>query len=108
MSATSSNSSDRDFEAIHRAQRAHEPSMEEILASIRNIIADEPARAAAQGAGTGADARAANRRLQKRGRAATATPPDVPLARTRTRRPSSGAGPQAVEAETAADAVEPS
>jgi hypothetical protein len=37
---------DRDFEALRRAQRAHEPSMEEILASIRNIIADdrEPAR----------------------------------------------------------------
>ena len=39
MSAINSNSSDRDLEAIHRAQRAHEPSMEEILASIRNIIA---------------------------------------------------------------------
>jgi cell pole-organizing protein PopZ len=46
MSSTNSNSSDRDFEAIHRAQRAHEPSMEEILASIRNIIADDPAKAA--------------------------------------------------------------
>ena len=44
MSSINSNSSDRDFEAIHRAQRAHEPSMEEILASIRNIIADDPAR----------------------------------------------------------------
>ena len=32
---------DRDFEALRRAQRAHEPSMEEILASIRNIIADD-------------------------------------------------------------------
>jgi cell pole-organizing protein PopZ len=39
---------DRDFEALRRAQRAHEPSMEEILASIRNIIADdrEPAKSA--------------------------------------------------------------
>ena len=46
MSATNSNSSDRDLEAIHRAQRAHEPSMEEILASIRNIIADDPAKGA--------------------------------------------------------------
>jgi uncharacterized protein len=46
MSSTNSNPSDRDFEAIHRAQRAHEPSMEEILASIRNIIADDPAKAA--------------------------------------------------------------
>ena len=47
MSATHSNSSDSDLEAIHRAQRAHEPSMEEILASIRNIIADDPAKEAA-------------------------------------------------------------
>jgi uncharacterized protein len=43
MSAINSNSSESDLEAIHRAQRAHEPSMEEILASIRNIIADDPA-----------------------------------------------------------------
>jgi cell pole-organizing protein PopZ len=41
MSAINSNSDDRDLEAIRRAQRAHEPSMEEILASIRNIITDE-------------------------------------------------------------------
>src|ERR1700723_1848467 len=49
MSAINSNSSDGDLEAIRRAQRAHEPSMEEILASIRNIIADEraPAQSAA-------------------------------------------------------------
>ena len=45
MSAVSSNSSGRDLDAIERAQRAHEPSMEEILASIRNIIAEDPARA---------------------------------------------------------------
>jgi uncharacterized protein len=44
MSPVNSNPSGRDFEAIHRAQRAHEPSMEEILASIRNIIADDPAK----------------------------------------------------------------
>ena len=44
MSPINSNSSGSDFEAIHRAQRAHEPSMEEILASIRNIIADDPAK----------------------------------------------------------------
>src|ERR1700733_2902185 len=44
MSATNSNSRDGDLEAIQRAQRAHEPSMEEILASIRNIIADDPAK----------------------------------------------------------------
>jgi cell pole-organizing protein PopZ len=47
MSSTSSTPSDRDFEAIHRAQRAHEPSMEEILASIRNMITDDPAKGAA-------------------------------------------------------------
>ena len=49
MSAVSSNSSDREIEALRRAQRAHEPSMEEILASIRNIITDDrdPARLAA-------------------------------------------------------------
>src|SRR5271166_3741331 len=41
MSAVNSNSDNRDLEAIRSAQRAHEPSMEEILASIRNIIADE-------------------------------------------------------------------
>ena len=47
MSAINSDSSDGDLEAIHRAQRAHEPSMEEILASIRDIIADDPAKEAA-------------------------------------------------------------
>jgi cell pole-organizing protein PopZ len=41
MSAVTSNSGDRELEALRRAQRAHEPSMEEILASIRTIIADE-------------------------------------------------------------------
>jgi uncharacterized protein len=46
MGALNSNSGDRELEAIHRAQRAHEPSMEEILASIRNIIADDPAKGA--------------------------------------------------------------
>lgn len=46
MSASNSNASDREFDAIHRAQRAHERSMEEILASIRNMIADDSARAA--------------------------------------------------------------
>jgi uncharacterized protein len=60
MSAINSNSDDRDLEAVRRAQRAYEPSMEEILASIRNIIADEreagrspvaPQRAGAPAAG---------------------------------------------------------
>ena len=41
MSAANSNSGDRDLEALRRAQRSHEPSMEEILASIRSIIADD-------------------------------------------------------------------
>jgi len=47
MSAATSNSNDRELEALRRAQRAHEPSMEEILASIRTIIAEErePAKA---------------------------------------------------------------
>jgi uncharacterized protein len=46
MSPINPNFSDREFDAVHRAQRAHEPSMEEILASIRNIIADDPAKGA--------------------------------------------------------------
>ena len=48
MSAVISNSEDREIGALRRAQRAHEPSMEEILASIRNIIAEErdPAKSA--------------------------------------------------------------
>jgi cell pole-organizing protein PopZ len=53
MSAVTSNSSERELEALRRAQRAHEPSMEEILASIRTIIADErdPAKAGLPKAG---------------------------------------------------------
>lgn len=42
--ATSSSASpSAETEALQRAQRAHEPSMEEILASIRAIIADDTA-----------------------------------------------------------------
>jgi cell pole-organizing protein PopZ len=41
MNAPNPTSGERDLEALRRAQRAHEPSMEEILASIRSIIADE-------------------------------------------------------------------
>jgi cell pole-organizing protein PopZ len=41
MNAPSSNSGERDFDAVRRAQRTNEPSMEEILASIRAIIADD-------------------------------------------------------------------
>jgi cell pole-organizing protein PopZ len=45
--AAPSSNEDRDDEALRRAQRAHEPSMEEILASIRAIIADDREPAAA-------------------------------------------------------------
>lgn len=41
MSAVNPNSGDREVELLRRVQRAYEPSMEEILASIRNIIIDE-------------------------------------------------------------------
>ena len=34
MSAPNSTGGEREFDALRRAQRAHEPSMEEILASI--------------------------------------------------------------------------
>ena len=48
MNAPNSTPGDRDLEALRRAQRAHEPSMEEILASIRSIIADDREPAAAR------------------------------------------------------------
>jgi cell pole-organizing protein PopZ len=55
MTAASPTSGERDLEALRRAQRAHEPSMEEILASIRSIISDErdpaPPRAAPASSG---------------------------------------------------------
>jgi cell pole-organizing protein PopZ len=41
MSVAAPNNEDREGEALRVAQRAHEPSMEEILASIRAIIADD-------------------------------------------------------------------
>jgi cell pole-organizing protein PopZ len=41
MSAPNPTSGERDLDALRRAQRAHEPSMDEILASIRAIIADD-------------------------------------------------------------------
>jgi cell pole-organizing protein PopZ len=52
--AASNPSGDKEAEMLRRAQRAHEPSMEEILASIRSIIADDrgapqPAPKAASG-----------------------------------------------------------
>jgi cell pole-organizing protein PopZ len=108
MSSTNSNPSDRDFETIHRAQRAHEPSMEEILASIRNIIADDSAKApllkAPQPASTltpqivySKDTAASHGDASGLSQAPDANAPTVVWRR-----------PQAVEAETAADAVEPS
>jgi uncharacterized protein len=58
MSAPNSNPSERESDAMRRAQRTHEPSMEEILASIRAIIADdreaESPKAASKAAGMGA------------------------------------------------------
>lgn len=41
MSVAVSSNESPEAEALRRAQRAHEPSMEEILASIRAIIADD-------------------------------------------------------------------
>ena len=41
MSVAASSSEEPEADALRRAQRAHEPSMEEILASIRAIIADD-------------------------------------------------------------------
>ncbi len=48
MSATQPESSERDLDAGDRAARMPEPSMEEILASIRAIIADERQSSAAK------------------------------------------------------------
>ena len=41
MSAAAPSGDETEADALRRAQRAHEPSMEEILASIRAIIADD-------------------------------------------------------------------
>ena len=41
MSVVASSNDEPETEELRRAQRAHEPSMEEILASIRAIIADD-------------------------------------------------------------------
>jgi uncharacterized protein len=41
MSAVNSSSGDRDGDMLRRVQRVHEPSMEEILASIRDLMVDE-------------------------------------------------------------------
>ena len=108
MSPINSSSSERDFDAIHRAQRAHEPSMEEILASIRNIIADDPAKRPApkapQPAPTPApqivyskDAAAPHGETSGPSQRVDANAPTVVWRR-----------PQAVEAEAAAGALQPS
>ena len=108
MSPINSSSSERDFEAIHRAQRAHEPSMEEILASIRNIIADEPAKGAAPKAPQPAPTPTSQIVYSKDAAApygeASGSPqrPDANAPTVVWRRP------QAVEAEAAAVALQPS
>jgi hypothetical protein len=105
MSSTNSNPIDREFEAIHRAQRAHEPSMEEILASIRNLIADDPAKGtapkAAQSAPQPEIAYSKNFAPPHGDSSGLSEPPDADTPTVVWRRP------QAVEAEPAADAVEP-
>ena len=66
MNAPNPTAGERDFDALRRAQRAHEPSMEEILASIRAIIADdrEPAAPSPAPQPKPAPSRAADRLLQ--------------------------------------------
>jgi hypothetical protein len=107
MSSTNLNSSDRDSEAIHRAQRAHEPSMEEILASIRNLIADDPAMGTAPKAAQSAPtpppeiAYSKNFAAPHGDTSGLSEPPDANTPTVVWRRP------QAVEAEPATGAVEP-
>src|ERR1700690_891893 len=107
MSSTNSNPGDHDFEAIHRAQRAHEPSMEEILASIRNIIADDPAKAAAPKAPQPAPTPTPQIIYSKNAAAPHGDPSGLSQPPAATTPTGVGPGPQAVEAEAAADAVEP-
>ena len=105
MSPINSNSSGSDFEAIHRAQRAHEPSMEEILASIRNIIADDPAKQPALKASRPAPApQIVYSKDAEPGGDASGSPehPDAGTPRVVWSRP------QAVEAEPSSDAGQPS
>ena len=97
MNAPNSTPSDRDFESLRRAQRAHEPSMEEILASIRSIIADdrEPAaRATAPKPESRVGGRTADRLHQQRGPAAVRA-----SRRSRRRRRRRPPAPQAAVAE---------
>ena len=105
MSSTNSNPSDRDFEAIHRAQRAHEPSMEEILASIRNLITDDPVKGAAPKepppTPTPQIVYSKNAAAPHGDTSGLSQRPDANTPTVVWRRP------QAVEAETTADALEP-
>ena len=80
MSAVNTNLGDREHEALRRAQRAHEPSMEEILASIRTIIAEEREPVRASEPKTAAKA------------AAPPAPPQVVFSR---REPAAGSAPAA-------------
>jgi uncharacterized protein len=106
MSPVNPNFGDREFDAVHRAQRAHEPSMEEILASIRNIIADDPAKGGALRAPAQVPTPTPHIVYTKDAAAPSAgapglsEPPDASAPRVVWSRP------QAVEAQ-AADAVEP-
>jgi uncharacterized protein len=104
MSPINSNFSDRDFDAIHRAQRAHEPSMEEILASIRNIIAEDPAKGAALKTSLPAPAPqivySKDAAPPHGDTSGLSQPPDATAPRVVWRKP------EAVEAEPAADAVQ--
>jgi cell pole-organizing protein PopZ len=109
MSPINPNFSDREFDAVHRAQRAHEPSMEEILASIRNIIAEDPTKGGALRAPPLAPTPAPAPQIVHSKEAAAPNGgasglsqyPDANAPRVVWRRP------QAVEAEAAADAVQP-
>jgi hypothetical protein len=79
-----------DLDALHRAQRAYEPSMEEILASIRNIISEErpaPPRAASAAAAPQVDlappvpaAEEPSSAAQAQGSVEALAPPEPPMA----------------------------
>lgn len=84
MSATHPDNPDRDFEALRRAQRAHEPSMEEILASIRAIISED-----------------------REGGAPRPAPAPVPAAAPSVARPVGATGPQIVYSNAAPVAAKP-
>ena len=77
MNSPNSTPGERDLEALRRAQRAHEPSMEEILASIRSIIADdrEPRRGRGQAGARRAARRSSIPRTSAPSRACREPPP---------------------------------